>query len=481
MRRSSTVLVCLISGCVFMVACSKESSLISNGTGGSVATGGDMASGGGSGIAGNGAGGDSRSMGGMNSGRGGMMMGAGGKVGSAGGSAGGAGGSVSSAGGTVICGVVQCPIDNCTYGIVPSTSPCGCPSCAPAPDAGTAKDTSAGITCGGDGGFGLAAVARQCTQNSDCTIHIAPTCCGADEALGIAKAEADAYSGCFVLPPGACSGLGCSKNSGYMTDTGKTTPWLGTATQPIDLVSVTCIGHLCTTDVASPPDAGPDATTLGDIFSATCGQVTTQAACDSRSDCHSVFADPGTCDCAVSGCCEHFNRCADGGHANCSGPVACTVSQPYCESPYVLSYANNCYEGCVLQTECSGADAAVTTPTCPQTPPTNTLSCGSASMTCFYDNCPSTGRTQARCAGGTWTVQTAACSTVNCISRTCPSGQICLVTEGGAVGVQCVDNACGQGPVTAECGTGIGGCVVNATLTGGVTITCNTCPQGGCP
>jgi hypothetical protein len=101
-------------------------------------------------------------------------------------------------------------------------------------------------------------------------------------------------------------------------------------------------------------------------------------------------------------------------------------------------------------------------------------------MTCFHDNCPSMGRTQAGCAGGTWTVQTGACSAVNCISRTCPSGQVCLLTEGGALGVQCVDNSCGHGPVTPECGTTLGGCVVNATLTSEVTITCNTCPQGGC-
>ena len=43
------------------------------------------------------------------------------------------------------------------------------------------------------------------------------------------------------------------------TDTGKTTPFLGTDTQPIDLVSVRCVGHLCTTDVVPPPaDAGQD-------------------------------------------------------------------------------------------------------------------------------------------------------------------------------------------------------------------------------
>jgi hypothetical protein len=98
-------------------------------------------------------------------------------------------------------------------------------------------------------------------------------------------------------------------------------------------------------------DAGtPDAT------SGTCSQVTTQAACDSRSDCHSVFVDPGTCGCAAAGCCAHFDRCADVGHANCSGPVACMAPQPFCEAPYVLSYTGVCYEGCVRQSECAGVD-----------------------------------------------------------------------------------------------------------------------------
>jgi hypothetical protein len=57
----------------------------------------------------------------------------------------------------------------------------------------------------------------------------------------------------------------------------------------------------------------------------------------------------------VSGCCMHFNRCADGGHANCSGgPIACAGAARSCAPPYALSYANNCFEGCVLQTECAG-------------------------------------------------------------------------------------------------------------------------------
>jgi len=221
-----------------------------------------------------------------------------------------------------------------------------------------------------------------------------------------------------------------------------------------------------------------------DAASGTCSTLTTQAACDDRSDCHSVFADPGTCGCAGVNCCMHFNHCADGGHANCSGPVACAVAQPSCTLPYTLSYANNCFEGCVLQTECAGVDAAVTTPACPQTAPANGSSCGSTSMSCFYDNCPSTGRTQSTCTGGTWAVQTAACGAVSCVGSpgvtTCPSGQLCLITESGTISVQCVSNTCGQGPISPACASGLSGCVVNATLNGGVTITCNQCPQGGC-
>jgi hypothetical protein len=248
-------------------------------------------------------------------------------------------------------------------------------------------------------------------------------------------------------------------------------------------------GQVCPAIACLAPDAG-----TSDAASGSCSAITTQAACDGRSDCHSVFADPGTCGCAAVNCCMHFNRCADGGRANCTGPVACMAPQPVCTAPYTLSYTNVCYEGCVLQTECAGVDAAVTPPACPQNPPTNGSSCGSMSMSCFYDNCipstmpcsvnncPSTGRTQATCgADGAWSVQTAACGTVSCngpSTLTCPPGQMCLITESGTVSAQCVTNTCGSGPVTPECGTTLGSCGVNASLISGVTITCNTCPAG---
>jgi hypothetical protein len=85
-----------------------------------------------------------------------------------------------------------------------------------------------------------------------------------------------------------------------------------------------------------------------------CGNVTTQAECDARDDCHSVFLDPNTCGCAEVGCCARFSRCADGGHAQCDAPiVTCDMVTPYCEDPaYVLSYTGQCYEGCVKPDDC---------------------------------------------------------------------------------------------------------------------------------
>jgi hypothetical protein len=142
---------------------------------------------------------------------------------------------------------------------------------------GVASDAGSGIAYTDDGGVGFAAVARQCAQDSDCTILTAATCCGADRARGIAKAQASAYAGCFALPSGPCGG--CAEYLGYLTDTGKTTPYLGTATQPIDLVSVQCVAHLCTTDVVVPPtDAGQDVPsavdTARDAGSQSCGTTT---------------------------------------------------------------------------------------------------------------------------------------------------------------------------------------------------------------
>jgi hypothetical protein len=111
-------------------------------------------------------------------------------------------------------------------------------------------------------------------------------------------------------------------------------------------------GVVCTGVACPAPDAG-----IPDAPSGSCSQVTTQAECDLRSDCHSVFVDPGSCDCAAAGCCAHFSTCADGGHAKCSGTPMCNIVTPHCEAPsYVVSYTANCFEGCVRPSECASVD-----------------------------------------------------------------------------------------------------------------------------
>jgi hypothetical protein len=85
----------------------------------------------------------------------------------------------------------------------------------------------------------------------------------------------------------------------------------------------------------------------------TCAQVTTLAQCELRTDCHSVFVDPGTCGCAAVGCCAHFSRCAAGDKARCTGMPACMIVAPHCEGPYVVAYADTCYDGCVQQKDCA--------------------------------------------------------------------------------------------------------------------------------
>lgn len=100
---------------------------------------------------------------------------------------------------------------------------------------------------------------------------------------------------------------------------------------------------------AQPTDAQPGS----------CRALTTEAACQTRTDCHAVFID-SDCECPTPGCCAKFSMCADGGHANCSGPNLCPMATPNCVGPYTVSYANGCYEGCVRSASCA-PDAGTTT------------------------------------------------------------------------------------------------------------------------
>jgi hypothetical protein len=130
-----------------------------------------------------------------------------------------------------------------------------------------------------------------------------------------------------------------------------------------------------------------------------------------------------------------------------------------------------------------GTGGSATVP-CPTMAPASGSSCTTSGQQCVYQECATTGVTVATCQT-TWSVTTSPCAgTVRCTSYpgtlTCATGQICLVRAGGTIDAQCVDNACGTAPVDCSClGVCTGICSVLPS-SAGVTMYCNTCPQGGC-
>jgi hypothetical protein len=86
-----------------------------------------------------------------------------------------------------------------------------------------------------------------------------------------------------------------------------------------------------------------------------CGSVTNVSDCMNRADCHPVYEYFG-CACANC-CCMAFHACASG-KADCKGPTTCTLPEPACDDPlcggkYAVAYANACYAGCVLKSDCA--------------------------------------------------------------------------------------------------------------------------------
>jgi hypothetical protein len=209
-----------------------------------------------------------------------------------------------------------------------------------------------------------------------------------------------------------------------------------------------------------------------------CNLVESLEECEARTDCHSVFEDPQTCGCDGLGCCAHFARCADNELADCStgANIECDVMTPHCEAPhYVVSYTDWCYEGCVAPKDCAPAPPTA----CPPVVPENGSACvGDAE--CYYDACPEGLRAIARCSDGAWNVETGASCNVECagVDQRCDPGEICHVQAGGALLADCVENGCGPRAILEECA---GNCPIFFSLETGATVTCNTCPQGGCP
>ena len=133
---------------------------------------------------------------------------------------------------------------------------------------------------------------------------------------------------------------------------------------------------------------------------------------------------------------------------------------------------------------------AAQAPACPAVPPANTA-CDSDGQVCYYEDCAGLGRSVATCQkrGGPvdrWSVESVACDVVHCTglpgAMSCASGQVCAVSQGGTISGMCVQATCGTGPITCECAhASCADCAISGTPQQGFTVSCNSCPQGGCP
>jgi len=301
----------------------------SGGGGGKSATGGSGGNGGAGGSTG-GAGGDGGSGGGSGGSTGGLG-GTGGSLSGSGGDAGSVAGVGGSTGGTGGCGF--CPFVACAPPfMVTVTAENG---------GGIAALQAHGdfdVTCYPNG---TGMPCRWICQSVDYQLA------SGDHSVTLSAPGFEDHTISFTTPElGPCGCCGCPCSPGYSGE--ETLAGEGAACcSDLKFDNLNCgeCGNNC----------GANSCTAGKCEGATdCSLITTQDACDASTACHSVFVDPGTCDCAEPGCCTSFLRCADGDLADCKGEnIACLLPTPNCEGPaYVVSYANSCYEGCVVPSDC---------------------------------------------------------------------------------------------------------------------------------
>jgi hypothetical protein len=186
---------------------------------------------------------------------------------------------------------------------------------------------STGKTCGGSAG-------GMCAANQFCDV---PSSCGRIANVTGTCAPTGLDGGCIAVDMPVC---GCDGKT-YGNDCERMRVGVQKASE-----------GACVTDAGVAPS---------DALAGTCSALTTQTACEARSDCHAVFNDPNNCACAALGCCAKFSKCASGARANCSGPATCNTVTPHCEGQYTVAYANSCFEGCVKSTACAPDAGTVTT------------------------------------------------------------------------------------------------------------------------
>jgi hypothetical protein len=247
---------------------------------------------------------------------------------------------------------------------------------------GSSPGGSGGIGLGGGGNLGSGGAAKdggQPDNASDVVVSVdAPVSddganCGPGYPVGSQRPQGDGCNTCYC--EGGGTWLCTTKQCPPPTEAGAEVSgdagcpggqiWCPGCTPGTGSCGVVCTGAPCLApdagcdggacSASDAPTAQKDASGT-EMESTTCSQVTTEAECDARGDCHSIYRSIGACGCGgTPGCCMHFLSCADGASATCTPPAAfgCTSATPACDSPYVLSYSTNCYEGCVKPTECS--------------------------------------------------------------------------------------------------------------------------------
>ncbi|NCQ61089.1 MAG: hypothetical protein GW913_10540 [Myxococcales bacterium] len=236
-------------------------------------------------------------------------------------------------------------------------------------------------------------------------------------------------------------------------------------------LSLTLVALGCGDD-STPTDAGTDSA------------VNVDAGGDSSVD---AGADGGGCttgltDCAGS-CVDLTNDSANCGSCGLAcGDSTCVASvcDSSCPTETTVCGVRCC--PAVFGCDASGSGCAMAPAGCPADPPSDGAAC-TATQSCDWLRCASSGHTAASCDGSVWTVTVEACGAFTCeggaSGGSCSGDQVCRQDVGGAFLADCQANPCGDMPIEKSCACT--GCAPENCTISGRTVTCNTCPSGLCP